>query len=148
MGRAYPESYKNKYLCKNGLKSTFSACPCPYFYIFAIFARVCPEIEKKELFVQERLENRILCLSVYSLCFARAQADNRWPPDQLWLACMRGLLTVSRRGEPSPVYYPLIFPALGHATAALTSLAPVSACSFAESIPENDVQTLIYVRLC
>lgn len=98
--------------------------------------------------MQERFEKPILCLSVYSLCFARAQADNRLPPDQLWLACMRGLLTVSRRGEPSPVYYPLIFPALGHATAALTSLAPVSACSFAESIPENDVQTLIYVRRC
>lgn len=105
-----------------------------------------------ETFLQERFENPILSLSVYiQYCiftiFGRVQVDNRWPPDQLWLACMRGLLTVSRRGAPSPVYYPLIFPALrfaGHATAASRHSRPL-ARSLVREVDPTGLQTLIYV---
>lgn len=94
-----------------------------------------------EIFLQERFENPTLSLSVYILCifaiFGRVQVDNRWPPDQLWLACMRGLLTVSRRGAPSlPRLLPSNIscaPLCGTRHRGLTSLAPVSALARSRS---------------
>lgn len=103
--------------------------------------RAFSECYKQKYFCKNGLKIPF-CLSVYILCcifaiFGRVQVDNRWPPDQLWLACMRGLLTVSRRGAPSlPRLLPSNIscaPLCGTRHRGLTSLAPVSALARSRS---------------
>lgn len=110
-----------------------------------------------EIFVQERFENPIPSVSVYKLyiryfrpCSGRQSMASG---DQLWLAGVHAGVVhgiASRRGAPSPVYYPLIFPALrfeGHAIAASRHTRPLPS-SLDRGVDPADLQTLIYVRRC